>query len=816
MLRPAALVVILAASALVAAESPLMIDYPADGSVFPPDFAPPTFVWRDAAPNSLIWRIEITFESGAPPLQRTVPGSPLAIGEIDYRAVASTNELPKLTAEQQAARTWKPDRTLWETIKKHSVDAPAVITILGLTSPDRPPVSGGRVRIRTAREPVAAPIFFRDVPLMPSEVEKGVIKPLPKSALPLIAWRLRYVDEDFSRLLVTNLPTCANCHSFSSDGKTLGMDLDGPANDKGLYVLAPIRPIVTIRNQDVIAWSSFRGKLGGKLRVGFMSQVSPDGQYVVTMVNPYDLGLQTSSSDEAVGGLPKSVRTNFYVANFKDYRFLQVFYPTRGVLAWYSRATGRLQPLPGADDPRYVHTNAVWSPDGKYLVFARAEAREPYPEGARLAEYANDPNETQIRYDLYRIPFNGGRGGKPEPILGASGNGMSNSFPKISPDGRWIVFVQARNGLLMRPDSQLYIIPAQGGAPRRMRCNTERMNSWHSFAPNGRWMVFSSKSRSPYTQMYLTYLDENGNDSPPVLVENATAANRAVNLPEFVNLAKDAWLKIEAPATEFYRISDTALELLQAGRYEESIAEWKRALAMEPSDAQALSNLGAAYSALGRLEEALEQFRKALHADPDNYKAHANVGVALARMGRFEQAVAPLRKALELSPEEASTLSALGGVLAQTGQTVEAAALLEKALERNPDDTDARNNLGSLLARQGRFREAAAHFRKALDAEPNSPILHFNFGRALAASGDTRAGIRHVEEAVRLSGGGHLAMLDTLSALYAGAGRFDEAAAAARRALALALEQQDTQAAENLRARLVDYQSRIHGAETVR
>ena len=40
---------------------------------------------------------------------------------------------------------------------------------------------------------------------------------------------------------------------------------------------------------------------------------------------------------------------------------------------------------------------------------------------------------------------------------------MSNSFPKVSPDGKWIVFVQARNGQLMRPDGKLYIVPAEGG-----------------------------------------------------------------------------------------------------------------------------------------------------------------------------------------------------------------------------------------------------------------------------------------------------------------------------------------------------------------
>jgi Tol biopolymer transport system component len=71
-------------------------------------------------------------------------------------------------------------------------------------------------------------------------------------------------------------------------------------------------------------------------------------------------------------------------------------------------------------------------------------------------------------------------------LKGASQNGMSNSFPKISPDGKWIVFVQAKNGQLMRPDSKLYIVPAAGGTARLMNCNTSLMNSWHSFSPNGR------------------------------------------------------------------------------------------------------------------------------------------------------------------------------------------------------------------------------------------------------------------------------------------------------------------------------------------
>src|SRR5664280_1932669 len=170
-----------------------------------------------------------------------------------------------------------------------------------------------------------------------------------------------------------------------------------------------------------------------------------------------------------------------------------------------------------------------------------------------MAAYANDPAEVPIQYDLYRIPFNDGKGGKAEPIVGASVNGMSNSFPKISPDGRWIVFVEARNGQLMRPDSRLYIVPAEGGQARRMVCNTTLMNSWHSFSPNGRWLVFSSKSRSPYTQLFLTHIDAEGNDSPAILIENSTAANRAVNIPEFINMAPNGMERIAVPAADFYR-----------------------------------------------------------------------------------------------------------------------------------------------------------------------------------------------------------------------------------------------------------------------
>jgi Flp pilus assembly protein TadD len=730
----------------------ITVDYPAEGSVFPPEFPAPTWLWRDAQDQATTWEIDITFADGAPSIRTSSKGERLRIGETDPRAVAPTNEPPTLTPQQAAAHTWTPDRATWAAMKQHSVSRPATVVIAGHRAADaKTIVSRGQVSFQTSSDPVGAPIFYRDVPLMPSENEKGVIKPLALTAVPLVAWRLRNVADRESRVVMQGLHTCANCHSFSADGKTLGLDMDGPGNDKGLYALVNVQPQMTIRNDDLIAWSTFRGKLGSKLRVGFMSQVSPDGRYVSTTVN--DPGIDPSGRERRKDQ-PDLVR-NMYVANFKDYRFLQVFYTTRGVLAWYKRDSAHLQYLPGADDAQYVQTNAVWSPDGKYLVFARAAAQDAYPAGVQLAEYANDPKETQVQFDLYRIPFNEGKGGKPEPIPGASRNGMSNSFPKLSPDGRWLVFVQARNGFLMRPDGQLYIVPANGGTARRMRCNTPLMNSWHSFSPNGRWLVFSSKSQSPYTQMFLTHIDEAGNDSPAILIENATAANRAVNIPEFVNIPADGIAKIDAPAAEYAHHMDRASELMSQQDYRAAALAWRKALDLVPADSRAHNGLGVALAQLGQLDEAMAQYREALASNPQYAEAYNNLGEALAGKGDVDEAIAQFAKAVRVAPGYPAARANLGLMLARTGRADEAVVHLRKVVADKPDAAEARRNLGHALAEKGDFQEARAQLAKA----------------------DS------------LAGGKDPLTLHLLGRVYADLGRFAESEQAERKALAMATEQ---------------------------
>jgi tetratricopeptide (TPR) repeat protein len=746
---------IIAGAAPLFGPDQITIVYPEDGSVFPPELTPPAFLWRDSERTASAWTISIEFRDGSSAIVVNTSGECPRVGDIDPRAVAETNRPPVLTPELAAARVWTPALEIWEQIKRHSVSAPAIVTIAR-------PGAVALVTIQTSKDPVGAPIFYRDVPLMPSEVEKGVIKPLAPVGIPLIAWRLRYLAEPRSRVVLEGLHSCTNCHSFSRDGKFLGMDVDGPENDKGTYAIAPVSPRMTIRNHDVITWSSFPSRTQGRRTIGFLSQISPDAQYAVSTV------------DEEV-----------YVANFKDYRFLQVFYPTRGILAFYNRASREIKPLRGADDPRFVHTDAVWSPDGEYLVFARAEAKDAYPRGRKLAEFPNDPNEVPVQYDLYRIPFNGGRGGKPEPIAGASANGMSNTFPKISPDGRWIVFVQCRNGQLLRPDSQLYIVPAEGGRAWRMRANTPLMNSWHSFSPNSRWLVFSSKGRSPYTQMFLTHLDDSGNDSPAILIEDSTAANRAVNLPEFVNIPLGGLLKIDVPAAEFYRLFDSALALGQKGMVGAAVAEWEKALALDPDSAKARTNYGIALRRNGALADAVAQFREAVQLKPDYTEARNNLGVALVETGRSAEAILHFRVVLGL----------------------------------NPGSAEARNNLAVALLQAGRYGEALSHFRVVLLTNPNHvPVL--NQAAWLLATcphaqvRDGAEALRLAGRAVRLSSGRDPAVLDTLAAAYAELGRFPEALEAARQAASLAAQQRNQAVADAVRDRIVLYERQIPFRET--
>jgi tetratricopeptide (TPR) repeat protein len=556
------------------------------------------------------------------------------------------------------------------------------------------------VSIRTAREPVGAPLFYREVPLPFSEAVKDPSR---------IRWRFGSVSSATQPPVVLDkLPVCGNCHSFSADGRQFGMDVDY-ANDKGSYVLSSVEPQTVLDPSKILTWSDYR-RDAKEPTFGLLSQISPDGRYVVSTVK-----------DRSVF-VPKP-----------DMEFSQLFFPIKGILVVYDRQTKRFFPLPGADDPQYVQSNPAWSPDGRHIVFARARAyqlKKLADSSAALltaeqcAEFLEQGKTFQ--FDLYRVAFNGGKGGQAVPLAGASGNGMSNFFPKYSPDGRWIVFCKAASFMLLQPDSELWIMPAEGGSARRLECNARRMNSWHTWSPNGRWLAFTSKANGPYSQIFLAHIDEAGHSSPPVELAHFTAADRAANIPEFVNAPPAALKKIVEQFVDHYSHWRAGGEYFKAMDWQGAERMYRKALEIKPDYAEAHNSLGLVLAAQGRVGEAIAHFSKTLEIKPNDELAHYNLGNMLAGRGQADEAIAHYRKALEIKPDYEAAHFNLANVLAGRGQVDEAIAHYRKALEIKPDDAEAHSNLGVVLAGRGQLDEAIAHFQKALEIKPDDVKVRRN------------------------------------------------------------------------------------------
>jgi tetratricopeptide (TPR) repeat protein len=658
----------------------LEIKYPLDESLFPPEIVAPTFVWNDATEGVVGWKVLLRFA-----------------GEADVLRFATTEP------------SWRPSEADWAEIKRRSTERDAEVAIVGVGRRDAV-ASAATLRIRTSTDPVGDSIFYREVPLPFLDVVRDPSR---------IRWRFGTIDsEESPPIVLENLPVCGNCHSFSRDGGVLGLDVDY-GNDKGAYAVLPVSKEMVLDDEKILTWSDYR-RNDGDATYGLLSQISPDGRYVISTVK-----------DRAV-----------FVAT-PDIQFSQLFFPVKGILVFHDRETGEFKPLPGADDPAYVQSNPTWSPDGQYVVFARSKAYHKAsaadPRGVLLNE-KDVPEFVERRepfkFDLYRVPFNDGKGGQAEPIEGASHNGMSNYFAKFSPDGQWIVFCKAKDFMLLMPDSELFIIPAAGGEARRLRANTPLMNSWHSFSSNGRWLVFSSKAYTPYTQLFLTHIDEEGNSTPPVVLERFTAKDRAANIPEFVPIAADAMAKIQEQFLDAYSFLRAGMANERTGNYPGAIKLYRRGLEIEPQNVELLNAIGFALFQQGKSQEATVELEKAIAIDPKHWKSHNNLALASIDLGELELAEAHYRESLAIQPQPA-IYNDLGVVQERLGLPDDAAASYRKALELDPKSSAAHTNLGSSLMRSGKQAEAEKHFRAALEADPKNAVAQQGLTKVLASGGPT-------------------------------------------------------------------------------
>jgi len=736
---------------------PLTIRYPLSGTVFPPEMIPPVFRWEDGNTESDAWVLAIDFAD-----------------DQDGVSVACLD------------REWRPSGEPWETIKRRSVEQPARVTVLGVNrrAPEKI-LSAATVTIATSKDPVGAPIFYREVDL---PFVTSVRDPASH-----IRWRFGEISsEQQPPIVLERLPVCANCHSFSADGTVLGMDVDY-ANDRGSYVLDAVAKEMVLEPSKIITWSDYR-RQDGEATFGLLSQVSPDGRYVASTVK-----------DRSVF-VPR-----------EDLAFSQLFFPIKGILAIYDRERKQFQALPGADDPQFVQSNPSWSPDGKYLLFARAKAYRPNRPLQRNAvllrredcEEFLDGRQT-LQFDLYRIPFNDGKGGKAEPLRGASLDGMSNYFGRYSPDGKWVVFCKAKSFMLLQPDSQLYIVPAEGGEARRMECNTSRMNSWHSWSPSGRWLVFSSKVNSPYTQLFLTHVDEHGRSTPPVLLSQFTASDRAANIPEFVHAGPGAIERIrEQFIDDSYYARNGYLSHLR-GENEIALREYRESLKLNEENVAAHLGMGDVLRELDRCDEAKAHFLRVIEIEPNSAAAHEGLGRVLGQQGKLQEAVASYREALRLQPSLFAANFHLGVALLDLHQLDEAKRHLAEAIRLQPTIPHPFCVLGVALSREGKAAEAVAELRRALALEPNLVQAMGELASILATSSDPalRNGKESLELATRADELTHHkdpCVQLVLSEALAETGRFGDAVFMAQRVLQTAAAHGEQGLADSARNHLESY-----------
>jgi Mg-chelatase subunit ChlD/Tol biopolymer transport system component len=170
--------------------------------------------------------------------------------------------------------------------------------------------------------------------------------------------------------------------------------------------------------------------------------------------------------------------------------------------------TGANQPLMGASDPNIIETMPAWNAEGSVIAFVRASS------GAIVDDVITLPT------DIMFVPVSGGN---PLLLPGASGEGF-NYYPAFSPDGKWIAFTHHTSGKNASwvPEAEIRIIPAEGGAPRKIQANfgpggqalPEAGNIWPTWSKDSMTLYFSSRRCDDQYDIYATSIDEEGNSGP--------------------------------------------------------------------------------------------------------------------------------------------------------------------------------------------------------------------------------------------------------------------------------------------------------------
>ncbi|WP_280744315.1 MULTISPECIES: hypothetical protein [unclassified Parabacteroides] len=194
-------------------------------------------------------------------------------------------------------------------------------------------------------------------------------------------------------------------------------------------------------------------------------------------------------------------------------------------------------------------TFPTFSPDGKTLYFCSADSVD-IP-----AQY------DQVRYSLCAINYDASTrsfGNRVDTLYNACQEGKSVSFPRVSPDGKFLMFTLSAYGnfSIWHKDADLYLTNLQTSETQPLSVlNSDDVDSYHSWSSNSRWVVFSSRRIDGlYTRPFIAYVDEAGKAHKPfLLLQKKTDyydfLMKSYNIPEFISG------KVNASAYEISRIA---------------------------------------------------------------------------------------------------------------------------------------------------------------------------------------------------------------------------------------------------------------------
>lgn len=192
-----------------------------------------------------------------------------------------------------------------------------------------------------------------------------------------------------------------------------------------------------------------------------------------------------------------------------------------------------------------------------------------------------------------------------------------------------------------------------------------------------------------------------------------------------------------------------ANRLVEAGKPDAAIAEYKLALASEPDYADVLADYGSVLAMKADFNGGAQLYKRALEIKPDDALLHSNYARILSKLGSKNEAVAELETAYKLNPQDVGVVTVLADRYAQAGGLDRAQELLDKALTTQPKSAKLHDRLGFILSKQGNIEGAVTHAREAVKLDASLVSARLNLGSLLLASGDPKGALEEYRSAVQ-------------------------------------------------------------------